>query len=229
MADRPTVHPRPTPLPEGWIQIYRRFPTALLGHVLDEGFVDEKLRPIVRPARFLGLAVTVRLPDGDLEALVPAVDLLEAGDVLIVDHGGRESVACWGELTSLAAKRRGCVGVVVDGAVTNLAELEGHGLPTFARAVAALGGRRLGQGGGVNVPVQCGGVSVHPGDLVVADEDGIVVVPPPRLDDVAAAVQPALARSPLARSWIERGGMLGEIAGLDAEELAALLKSRGWS
>lgn len=229
MADGPTVHARPTPIPEGWIEIYRRFRTALLGHVIDDGFVDEKVRPLFTPVQVVGTAITVRLSDGDLEPIVPAVDMLQAGDVLVIDHGGRESIACWGELTSLAAKQRGCVGVIVDGAVTNLAEIERHGLPTFARGVAALGGRRLASSGGVNVPVQCGGVAVHPGDLVVADDDGIVVVPPPNLDDVAAAVHPVLTRVPLARTWIERGGLFGEIAGLDANEIGELLKARGWS
>jgi 4-hydroxy-4-methyl-2-oxoglutarate aldolase len=227
MADRLTVRPRPTPIPDGWIEIYRRFGSALLGHVINEGFVDEKIRPLFPNVRAVGTALTVRLPDGDLEPIVPAVDLIEPGDVLVIDHGGRESVACWGELTSLAAQKRGCVGVIVDGAVANIAEMAGHRLPTFARGVAALGGRRLAQGGGVNVPVQCGGVAVHPGDLVLADDDGIVIVPPPRLDDVAALARPLLERTPLARSWIEHGGLLGEIADLNAAELGALLKARG--
>jgi 4-hydroxy-4-methyl-2-oxoglutarate aldolase len=229
MADRPTVHGRPAAIPEGWIEIYRRFGTALLGHVIDEGFVDEKIRPLFPGVHVVGTAITVRLSDGDLEPIVPAVDLLQAGDVLVIDHGGRESLACWGELTSLAAKQRGCVGVIVDGAVANSAEIAGHGLPTFARGVAALGGRRLAQGGGVNVPVQCGGVAVHPGDLVLADDDGVVILPPPRLDDVLALVGPMAQRTPLARAWIEHGGLLGEISDLDADGIGALLKARGWS
>ena len=227
MADGPTIHGRPTPIPDGWIDVYRRYRTSLLGHVLEDGFVDEKIRPIFRGIHVVGTAVTVRLSDGDLEPLVPAVDLLQLGDVLVIDHGGRESVACWGELTSLAAKQRGCVGVIVDGAITNRAEIERHELPTFARSVAARGGRRLSEGGGVNVPVQCGGVAVHPGDLILADDDGVVAIPPPRLDDVMALVEPLFVRAPLAQRWIERGGLLGEIAGLDAAQIDALLKSRG--
>jgi regulator of RNase E activity RraA len=229
MSEQPTVRARPAALPDGWIDIYRRLRPALLGHVIDDGFVDEKIRPLAPGALVVGMAITVSLPDGDLDALVPAVDLLETGDVLVIDHGGRESLACWGELTSLAALQRGCAGVIVDGSVANVAELREHGLPTFARGVAALGGRRLGRGGGVNVPVQCGGVAVHPGDLVVADDDGVVIVPPARLDDVLALAQPAAARMPLARSWVQHGGPIGEITGLEAEAIAALLKDRGWT
>lgn len=229
MAEQLTVCERPVALPAGWIEAFRRLRPALLGHVVEDGFVDEKIRARVPGAHVIGSAITVRLPDGDLEALVPAVDLLEPGDVLVIDHGGRESMACWGELTSLAAAKRGCVGVIVDGAVANLAEIQGHGLPTFARGVAALGGRQLRKGGGVNVPIQCGGVAVHPGDLVVADDDGVVIVPPARLDDVYAVAEPALARQAQARAWVQRGGLLGEIAGLEAAEIAARLQERGWT
>jgi 4-hydroxy-4-methyl-2-oxoglutarate aldolase len=179
------------------------------------------------PVHVVGTAITVRLPDGDLDATVAAVDLLQPGDVLVLDHGGRESLACWGELTSLAARVRGCAGVIVDGAIANLAEIGGHQLPTFARGVAALGGRRRGDGA-VNVPVQCGGVAVHPGDLVVADEDGIVVLPPPRMVDVAGAAMPLLQRLPMARRWLEHGGSLGEITGLDAAGIQERLTARGW-
>lgn len=229
MSDQLTVRARPAALPDGWTEIYRRLRPALLGHVIDDGFVDEKIRPLAPGALLVGTAITVKLPDGDLSALVPAVDLLETGDVLMIDHGGRESLACWGELTSLAALQRGCAGVIVDGSVANIAELRGHQLPTFARGVAALGGRRLGHGGGVNVPIQCGGVAVHPGDLIVADDDGVVVIPPARLDEVLALAQPAAARMPLARAWVQHGGRLGEITGLEAEAIAALLKERGWA
>ena len=229
MASQPTVQGHPTAIPDGWIEIYRRCGTALLGHVHDEGFVDEKVHALLPGAHVVGTAITVRLPDGDLEPLVPAVDMLRPGDVLVIDHGGRDSLACWGELTSLAAKQRGCIGVIVDGAVTNLAEIKGHGLPTFARGVAALGGRRLARGGSVNERIQCGGIAVHPGDLVVADDDGVVILPPARMDDVYALAVPMAQRAPLARSWIEHGGLLGEISDLDAAGIAALLKSRGWT
>lgn len=233
MAEGLTVHPRPTAIPDDWIAAYGQFRTALLGHVTDDGFVDERIRLLAgapaRPVQVVGTAITVRLPDGDLEALTPAVDLLQPGDVLVIDHGGRESLACWGELTSLAARMRGCAGVVIDGAVTNVAEIAEHGLPTFARAVAARGGRTLAQGGSVNGPIQCGGVAVHPGDLVVADDDGVMVLPPRLMVEVAALAAPIARRAPLARAWLERGGLLGEITGLDAEGVQALLTARGWS
>ena len=229
MATTPHVHQSAPQIPDDWLAIYKDLRPALLGHLTDEGFVDEKIRPLFRPVHILGTAVTVRLEEGDLDPTVTAVDMLRPEDVLVIDHVGVMSRACWGELTSLAAKARGCAGVVVDGTVTNLAAIEAHQLPTFARGVAALGGRRLAAGGGVNVPMQCGGVSVHPGDLVVADDDGVVILPPPRLADVAAAARTALERAAVARVWVERGGALGEITGLDAPEVQAALRQRGWT
>ncbi|MCC6174818.1 MAG: RraA family protein [Chloroflexi bacterium] len=228
MADRLLLHPRPTPIPPEWIAIYRQVTTSALGHVVDDGFVDPAIRPLLRGVQVAGTAITVRLPDRDLEPLVPVVDSLQPGDVLVIDHGGITSRACWGALTSLAARTRGAVAVVVDGAVADLRAIEGHGLPTFARGVSALGDRRLGRGGGVNVPIQCGGVAVHPGDLVVADDDGVVVIPPALLDDVATRVEGIVQRTPLARAWIERGGLLGEIADLDPAGVQALLQQHGW-
>lgn len=228
MADDPTVHPSADQIPEDWLAVYRDLRPALLGHLLDDGFVDEKIRSIFPKVRVVGTAVTVRLEEGDLAPTVIAVDMLRPGDVLVVDYGGISSRACWGELTSLAAVARGCVGVIVDGAVTNVAEIEQHQIPTYARAVAAKGGRQRANGGGVNVPAQCGGISVHPGDLITADDDGIVVIPPPRLAEVAEMARQALERTPFARIWLQRGGSLGEISGLGAAEIQAALKERGW-
>src|SRR3954451_25287342 len=184
MPDQPTVHPSADQIPADWLGACHDLRPALLGHLLEDGFVDEKIRSLFPGVRVLGTAVTVRLAEEDLAPTVTAVDMLRPGDVLVVDHAGIGSTACWGELTSLAAATRGAVGFIVDGAVTNVAEIGAHRLPTFARAVAAKGGRRRTGGGGINVPIQCGGVAVHPGDLVTADDDGIVVIPPPRLAEI---------------------------------------------
>ena len=228
MAGEPTVIRNADPIPADWLTAFLDLRPALLGHVVDEGFVDEKIRPVYPRVHVLGTAVTVRLKEGDLEPTVIAVDMLRQGDVLVIDHSGIGSQACWGDLTSLAALTRGCASVIVDGAITNVVEIEAHLLPTFARGVAALGGRRLARGGGVNVPAQCGVVSVHPGDLIVADDDGIVVVPPPRLPEVAAAARADQERPPFARAWLQRGGSLGEIVGLGAGEIRSLLEQRDW-
>ena len=230
MADGPTIHPHPPSIAEEWLAVYRALPAAILGRVIDEGFVDPELRPIVRPVQIVGAAITVRLPEGDVGPMFPAVDRLRPNDVLVVDAGGDRWQACWGEPAALAAKARGCAGVIVDGAVTDIAALGKLGLPTFARGISARLGRPEARSSGtVNAQVQCGGVSVHPGDLVVADDDGVVVIPVRRVVDVAAEARGVAERTAVSRRWLERGGPIEALAGLDTAGIEALIRARGWS
>lgn len=229
MSDQPTVKPHPSSLPSDVIEAFRQLPPATIGHIVDDGFVDTAIRPIFRRVQVVGTAVTLKLPEGDVSLTRAAIEQLRPGDVLVIDQGGEDQIACWGEMTSLAAKTRGCVGVIVDGAVTDVVEIEDQRMPTFARAVSALVGRRLDTGeGGVNVPAQCGGVAVHPGDLIVADDNGIVVIPPRRVADVAARARAAEDRAPFQRTWLERGGSLADLSGKDGAEIHRMLQQRGW-
>ena len=230
MADGPTIHPHPPSIAQEWLAVYRELPAAILGRVLDEGFVDPELRPIVRPVQVVGAAITVRLPEGDVGPMFAAVDLLRPNDVLVIDAGGDRWQACWGEPAALVAKARGCAGVIVDGAVTDIVALGKIQLPTFARGISARLGRPEARSSGtVNAQVQCGGVSVHPGDLVVADDDGVVVIPVQRVVDVATEARAVGERTAVSRRWLERGGPIGALAGLDAAGIEGLLRERGWA
>jgi 4-hydroxy-4-methyl-2-oxoglutarate aldolase len=229
MSDQPTLNPHPPSLAPEVIEAFRQLPPATIGHIVDDGFVDTAIRPIFRRLQVVGTAVTLKLPEGDIALTRPAIELLRPGDVLVIDQGGETRVACWGEMTSLAAKVKGCVGVIVDGAVTDVVEIEDQRMPTFARSVSALVGRRLDTGeGGVNVPAQCGGVAVHPGDLIVADDNGIVVIPPQRVADIATQARAAEDRAPFQRIWLERGGSLADLSGKQAPEIHRMLQERGW-
>ena len=217
-------------VPAALLDAYRQLPPATIGHVIDEGFVDGAIRPIANRVAVVGTAITLRLVDNDLAPTAAAIERLRPGHVLVIDQGGETRRACWGEMTSLAARARGCVGVIVDGAVTDVVEIAEHGLPTFARAISALVGRSTGAGdGAVNVAVQCGGVAVHPGDLVVADDNGIVVIPPRRAADVAALARAEEARAPYQRAWLQRGGAFADLAGRSAAETYRMLQDRGWA
>ena len=225
-----TINPHPPCVPAELIEQYRGLPPATIGHLLDEGFVDTAIRPIFRRVTVVGTAVTAKLAGHDLSMTRPAIDQLQPGDVLVIDFHGETQVACWGEMTSLAAKMRGCVGVIVDGAVTDVVEIEDQRLPTFSRAVSALVGRRLDQGGGgVNVPIQCGGVLVQPGDLIVADDNGILVLPPGRAAEIQASARAAEDRAPFQRIWLEHGGSLTDLAGKQAADIQRLIEERGWA
>ncbi|MDP8922033.1 MAG: RraA family protein [Chloroflexota bacterium] len=230
MAEGPTIHPHPSVITEDWLAVYRELPAAILGRVIDEGFVDPKLRPIARPIHVVGTAITVRLPERDVAPMFAVIDMLRPDDVLVVDAGVDRSWACWGEPAALAAKARGCAGVIVDGAVTDIARLGEVDLPTFARGISARVGRPLARSSAtVNAQIECGGVSVHPGDLIVADDDGVVVIPVQRVTDVAADARVVAERTRVSRRWLERGGPIEALAGLDAAGIEQLLRERGWA
>ena len=225
-----TINPPPPSLPLQLIEYFRGLPPATIGHIVEDGFVDTATRPLFKRVSVVGTALTLKLPAGDVSLTRPAIEQLRAGDVLVIDQGGETQVACWGEMTSLAAKVKGCAGVIVDGAVTDVVEIEDQRMPTFSRAISALVGRRLDtDGGGINVSVQCGGVAVHPGDLIVADDNGIVVIPPQRAQDVGVRARAAEDRAPVQRIWLKRGGSLADLSGKDAAAIHRLLQERGWT
>ena len=225
-----SINPHPPAVPAELIELYRGLPPATIGHIIEDGFLDTTIRPIFKRVSAVGTATTLELPKGDLSLTRAAIDQLRPGDVLLIDWGGETQAACWGEMTSLAARMKGCVGVIIDGAVTDVVEIEDQGLPTFARAVAALVGRRLDTGdGGVNVPIRCGGVNVNPGDLVIADDNGIAVIPVQRAAETGARARAAEDRSPFQRVWLQRGGSLADLSGKEAADIRRMLEERGWA
>lgn len=165
------------------------FPT--IGHFLEEGFLDSGIRALLRDVRVVGRAVTVRVAEADAYATNRALALLEPGDVLVIETGGDLAHAPVGAVTGCAAMCRGAVGVVVDGVVTDVVELRAAGLPVFARGTSVLTAKRIASPrSAVNVPVLCGGVMVNPGDVVMADDNGVLVL---SADEATAVVDAALA------------------------------------
>lgn len=211
------------------IEEFRSVPPATIGHIRLRGFVDPDIRPIY-PLRSIvvGRAVTLKLAPGDVTHTRDAIDALTPGDVLVIDQSSERQAACWGEMTSLAAKVRGAVSVIIDGCCTDVIEIQDMQMPTFTRRIAALVGRRLNLEGGVNVPVQCGGAVVQPGDLVVADDNGIVIIPPAEAEEVYKAGRAAEDRAPHQRRWLLGGGRLADLTGLNAEEIAVKVAEHGY-
>ncbi|RON47106.1 RraA family protein [Pseudomonas frederiksbergensis] len=149
------------------------FPT--LGHFLEEGFADSQLRAMVPNVKVVGRALTLKLVGADAIAVNQALALIKPGDVLVIDTGGDHRHAPVGAVTSCAARCAGVVGIVVDGAVTDLLELREAGLPVFARGTSLLTTKLHGRGDSqINQPIHCAGVTVNPGDLVLADDNGVL-------------------------------------------------------
>lgn len=164
------------------------------------GAMDAVLAPLTAARRFAGPALTVDAMVGDNLAAHYVLKLARPGDVLVLAAGGSTRTAIWGGLTQRVAELRGVAGVVIDGACRDAAEIRDSSVPLYARAVSPLGPHK-GWGGSVLTPVSCAGASVAPGDAIVADEDGIAVVPRDRL---AMVVEGAARAADAEGDWFRR-------------------------
>ena len=156
-------------------------------------------------ARVVGPAITVSIPAGGINMVKLGIQQAQAGDVMVVTAQGAATTAMLGGNISLGMQRRGIMAFVIDGAVRDVSEIRDLQFPTFARAVVAAASDLGGPLGEINFPIACGGVVVNPGDIIVADEDGIVVVPPAFADEVVEAVHALEAKHEQAREILRRG------------------------
>jgi regulator of RNase E activity RraA len=166
-------------------------PTTLADALSREQVMDSGIRPLWQAMpRVAGPAYPVRCPTGDNLMLHAAIYRAPPGAVIVVEAGDSDYAVAGGNVC-LVAQRRGIAAFVVDGVIRDLAEVREHGFPVFARGVSPIPGVKDAIGV-LNGPIRCGGIQVQPGDIVVADEEGIVVVP---ADRAAAVLQVAEARA----------------------------------
>lgn len=170
--------------------------------------MGSEIRPMWPGARLVGRAVTARPSGTELAAVFDAIDLAEPGDVVVVEGAGAASVAFWGENTTLSARNRGAVGVVVGAPIRDVAAHARLGFPVFATGATPRAGV-FGSHGETQVPVTVGGMVVRPGDAVLGDENGVVVVPAERLAAVVAAVPDALEKDRAIQRELAAGGTVG--------------------
>lgn len=171
---------------------FRGIPVANLDDCMGRlAAVHEDIKPIGKTG-LVGPALTVKVAEGDNLMMHYAMDLAQEGDVLVIDAGGRTERAIFGELmvAYLITKKIG--GIVVDGAIRDKEDIAATGLPVYARGVTPNGPWKNGPGE-VNTPVQVGGRVVNPGDIVVADGDGVIFVPQSEAEDVLKKVAGLMA------------------------------------
>ena len=185
------------------------------------GYVGPHLRPIQQDVRIAGSAVTVLSHPGDNIMIHAAVEMCEAGDILVVTNTAPSTHGMFGDLLATSLMARGVRGLVLDAGVRDTMDLRSMGFPVWSQHVSCQGTVKS-TPGSVNVPVVLGGVTVQPGDVICADDDGVVVVP--RLD-AGWAVQQTQAR--LAKEETMRGILESGELGIDVYGLRQKLIDRG--
>jgi 4-hydroxy-4-methyl-2-oxoglutarate aldolase len=183
------------------------------------GLLDPRLRPIHPGSRIAGTAVTVSVPPGDNWMIHVAVEQCRRGDVLVVAPTSHSQAGYIGELIATALRARGALGVVIDAGCRDVAELTRMGFPVWSACVSAYGTVKETLGD-VNLPVVCAGQLVTPGDVVVADDDGVVVVPRAGAADVLEACQQREEKEALSRKRYEDGELSLDVSAM-REKLAA--------
>lgn len=173
----------------GAVEALARFGVATLHEAQGRsGLMDSALRPIYAGAALCGPALTVLTHPGDNWMLHVAAELLQPGDVLVIACSAPSSDGMFGELLATSYRARGAKGLVSDTGVRDVKEISAMGFPVFSRHISAKGTVKA-TPGSVNVPVVCAGVLVNPGDVIAADDDGIVMIPRERAAEVAKAAQ----------------------------------------
>ncbi len=174
------------------------------------------LKPIFIEDKFYGKAFTVRAYPGDWSKTVQSIDSAEKGDVIVIDaHASR--AALWGELATRSALLKGIAGLVIDGAVRDVEEIRKLRFPVFARYISPAAGEPKGMGE-MCIPIKCGGIEVNPGDYILADQDGVVVIPEKRALEIAKRALYVKEKEDRVKKEIQDGRTLGRILELQKWE-----------
>jgi regulator of RNase E activity RraA len=196
--------------------------TATIGHFQHGCFVSPEIQAIDPSHHIVGTAVTIKIVGSDSALLHHIVSDLLEGDILCIDRGGDLEHACFGGGVANAVKARNIAGVVIDGPCTDVGEIKRLGIPVWCRGRTALTTRLCGYGGEYNTIVSIGGLTVKPGDAVIADESGVVVLDP---SEIQSTADRAIGMQELEVEFLKKiqgGARLGDLSGATKMVLEAI-------
>jgi 4-hydroxy-4-methyl-2-oxoglutarate aldolase len=185
------------------------------------GLMRPYMRPIYNSARVAGCALTISCHPGDNLMLHAAIDVCQPGDVLVVTTTSESTDGMFGELLAVSARAHGIAGLIIEAGVRDVADLTTMDFPVWSRAISAQGTVKN-TPGSINLPVVCAGTIVEPGDVIVADVDGVVVVPSQRAAEVARLGAERVEKEQKTRERLRKGEL-----GLDFYGLRAKLAELG--
>lgn len=189
------------------------------------GLMSPRMRPLFEGARIVGQAVTCFNYPGDNLMLHQAMRLADVGQVVVATNGGSHQGALWGEMVTVFARMKGLAGAVVDGAIRDTGPIRELGFPVFSTAISASHPEKRGPGS-ANVPISCAGIVVNPGDIIVADGDGVLSIPPEYLGAAMDAAQTRIDKETEFRQKLAEGGTMFDLLGLHKNLDAAGIEVR---
>jgi 3-hexulose-6-phosphate synthase/6-phospho-3-hexuloisomerase len=193
-------------------ELFMQVSTPNISDAMHRKGVLRGIKPLFENIKLVGKAVTVQTFEGDWAKPVEATDVAKEGDVIVVYAGSKE-VAPWGELASWSCKQKGIAGFVIDGAVRDVDEIRRIRFPVFATCVVPNAGEPKGFGE-INTEITCGGEEVRPGDWIIGDDNGVVVVPKERAYEIARRAKEVWKAEERVREEIKRGKTLSQVLDL---------------
>ena len=201
---------------------------ATIGHVRHHGFMTPEIRLLLPGYRRLaGTAVTVRSYGADTSIVHYALGKLRPGDVLVVDRSGDTRHAVCGGGVAFSAKAAGCVAIILDGPATDAQELREYDMPVWARGLSAVTGKPQFTFGEFCTPISCGGVAVEPGDAILADENGVLVLKPHEIAEAARIAVGMQRAEKLMLARVAKGEKLPDINGTNARIAEIMRAAKG--
>ncbi|MCW3134736.1 MAG: bifunctional hexulose-6-phosphate synthase/ribonuclease regulator [Methanophagales archaeon] len=199
-------------LDEQIFELFMQVSTPNISDAMHRKGVMQGIKPLFENIKLVGKAVTVQTFEGDWAKPVEATDVAKEGDVIVV-YAGSKDIAPWGELASWSCKQKGIAGIVIDGAVRDVEEIRRLRFPVFAKYIVPNAGEPKGFGE-LNTEIKCGGQEVKPGDWIIGDENGVVVVPKGHAYEIARRAKEVWKNEERVREEIKRGRTLSQVLDL---------------